>query len=66
MLTFNDKSISRQFLIGGIYGALAAIFFSLILIWLNASFLKTHWINFGTAYALCFLLALGLVYVTSK
>jgi len=64
LITMNDKSLSRDFLIGGIYGAIAAIFFSLLLIWLNAQFLKTHWINFAVAYAACFLVALLLVRFT--
>lgn len=66
LLTMNDKSISRQFLIGGICGAIAAIFFSLVLLWLNAQFLKTHWPNFAIAYVACFLFALALVHVTAK
>lgn len=66
LLTMNDRSLSRQFLVGGIYGALAAIFFSLILIWLNAQFLKTHWLNFAIAYVICFLFALALVRLTTK
>jgi hypothetical protein len=65
LLTMGDRGLSRQFLVGGIYGAIAAIFFSLILIWLNAQFLKTHWINFTIAYFACFLLALALVYFTT-
>ena len=35
LITMGDKSMARDFLVGGIYGALAGIFFSLILIWLN-------------------------------
>ena len=66
LLTMEDKGLSRQFLVGGIYGAIAAIFFSLILIWLNAQFLKTHWLNFAIAYASCFLFALALVYFTTS
>ncbi|MSU75609.1 MAG: hypothetical protein EXS55_03790 [Candidatus Magasanikbacteria bacterium] len=65
-LTMSAKTPPRDFLIGGIYGAIAAIFFSIILIWLNAQFLKTYWLNFAIAYALCFLFALGLTYFTSK
>ncbi len=66
LVTSSDKSLSRDFLIGGIYGALAGIFFSAVLIFLNAQFLKTHWVNFAVAYALCFLFALGLTYFSSK
>ena len=66
MLTYNDKNLSREFLIGGIYGAMAAIFFSLILIWFNSQFLKSHWLNFAIAYILTFILALSLAYFTSK
>ena len=65
LITMGDKSLARQFLIGGIYGAIAAVFFSVALIWLNAQFLKTHWLNFAIAYAACFLFALGLVYFTT-
>jgi len=66
LLTMNDKSISREFLIGGIYGAIAAIFFSLVLIWFNVQFAESHWVNFAIAYVLTFLLALALVYFTSR
>ena len=66
LLTMNDKSIARPFLVGGIYGAIAAIFFSLVLIWLNTVFVRTHWFNFVIAYTLCFLLALVLVRFTTK
>src|SRR3989338_4717440 len=64
LLTMNDKSISREFLIGGIYGAIAAIFFSIILIGLNTKFIETHWLNFAIAYGLCFALALLLAFYT--
>lgn len=58
LLTLNEKTISQKFLEGGIYGAVAAILFSLALIWLNGQFPKAHWANFIAAYALCFLLVL--------
>ena len=66
MLTLNNKSLSREFLMGGVYGAIAAIFFSFILIWFNSQFIKSHWLNFIIAYVLTFLLALSLAYFTSK
>ena len=66
LLTMNDKSISREFLVGGIYGAIAAIFFSLLLILLNIQFVQSHWINLAVAYIACFLFALLMVYITSK
>lgn len=66
LITMSSKTQSREFLIGGIYGAIAAIFFSLVLIWLNVQFVKTHWLNFIIAYILCFLVALALVHFTSK
>lgn len=66
LLTVENKGVSRDFLIGGVYGAIAAIFFSLILIWLNAQFLKTHWLNFIIAYIITFLIAFILVHFTSK
>jgi hypothetical protein len=66
LITMQDKTLAKNFLIGGIYGALAGIFFSIILIGLNYQFIKTHWINFAIAYLACFLFALFLVQVTSK
>jgi len=63
LITLSDKTASKDFLIGGIYGAVAAIFFSVILIWLNVQFAKTFWLNFVIAYLLCFCLSLGLVYL---
>lgn len=66
LLILNNKSIARDYLIGGIYGAIAAIFFSIVLIWLNVRFVENYWINFIVAYVLCFLFALGLVFLTSK
>ncbi len=66
LLTMSDKSLSKEFLIGGIYGAIASLFFSLLLIWLNVQFVKTHWLNFVIAYILCFCLALIFVYFASK
>lgn len=62
LITMANKSASRDFLIGGIYGAIAAIFFSVVLIWLNVAFVKSFWLNFIIAYTLCFALSLGLVY----
>ena len=47
-------------------GAIAAIFFSVVLILLNAQFTKTHWLNFVAAYILCFAFAVLLVRLTSK
>ncbi len=66
LLTINDKSLSREFLIGGIFGAIASIFFSLILIWLNIQFVKTHWLNFAVAYVACLFFAMALVHFTAK
>ena len=66
LLIINNKSVAREFLVGGVYGAIAAIFFSLVLIWLNVRFVENYWMNFAIAYVLCFLFALGLVYLTAK
>ena len=66
LITMNDKTTSKDFLIGGIYGAIAAIIFSLVLIWLNIHFVKNHWLNFSLAYILCFLLSLLFVYFSSN
>lgn len=66
LLTLENKDISRNFLVGGIYGAVAAILFSVILIWFNSKFANTHWINFTIAYLLCFLFAFGMVRFTAK
>ncbi|MBT5016262.1 hypothetical protein HN748_00635 [Candidatus Peregrinibacteria bacterium] len=66
LLTMGDKGMSKPFLIGGIYGAIAAVLFSLILLWLNSQFLKTHWLNFAIAYIACFFFALAMVHFTTK
>jgi uncharacterized membrane protein YgaE (UPF0421/DUF939 family) len=66
MVTMNNHSSSKEFLIGGIYGAIAAIFFSVLLIWFNHQFPKYYWVSFAVAYTLCFLLALGIVHFTGK
>jgi len=66
LLTMENKNISRDFLVGGIYGAIAAIFFSVVLIWFNSRFASSHWINFAIAYLLCFLLAFVMVRFITK
>lgn len=66
LITMENRGLAKDFLIGGIYGAIAAIFFSLLLIWLNSQFVKIHWVNFIIAYILCFLFALVMVYFTTK
>lgn len=66
LLTMNDRDLSREFLIGGVYGALAAILFSALLIWFNSQFIKNYWLNFTIAYFICFLFALILVQITSQ
>jgi uncharacterized membrane protein (GlpM family) len=66
LITMNNKAASRDFLIGGVYGAIAAIFFSLVLIWLNVQFVKNFWFNLVIAYILCFFLSLSLVYFTTN
>lgn len=65
IILVGGSTATKDFLVGGIYGAIAAIFFSLILIWLNYMFHGHAWVNFGTAYILCFLLAYLMVYFTS-
>lgn len=66
LITSQNKSASKDFLVGGIYGAVAAIFFSVVLIWLNSKFENYHWVNFATAYVLCFVLAFGLAIIPTK
>ena len=66
LITMGNKSLSHDYLVGGIYGAIAAIFFSLLLIWLNIQFIKSHWLNFAIAYVACFFVALALVHFTTK
>jgi CDP-diglyceride synthetase len=66
LITMNDKTASKEFLTGGIYGAIAAIFFSIVLIWFNSKFPEHHWITFAVAYVMCFFMALGIVHFTSK
>lgn len=57
---------AQGFLLGGIYGSIAGMVFIGLLMVLNFYFIKTYWINFGVAYALCFLLALSMVYMGGK
>ncbi len=66
LITQQNRNAARSFLVGGVYGALAGIFFSILLIWLNAQFPKYFWVNFGAAYLLCFFFAFGLAWYTSK
>ncbi len=66
ILTLENKNLSQNFLMGGVYGAIAGIFFSLVLIWFNNKFVNTYWLNFLIAYILCFLLALFMVKFTTK
>lgn len=66
IISYNNKGESRDFLVGGIYGVLAAILFSFVLIALNSSWPKYYWANFIFAYLLCFLFAFGLAHFTSK
>ncbi|OGH88475.1 MAG: hypothetical protein A3J93_04395 [Candidatus Magasanikbacteria bacterium RIFOXYC2_FULL_42_28] len=66
LITMQNKSVAKDFLAGGVYGAIAAIFFSIILILFNYLFPKYHWVNFIIAYALCFLAAFGMSYFTTK
>lgn len=66
LIAGGGKSSAHGFLVGGIYGAIAGIFFSVVLIWLNHQFIKSYWLNFIIAYALCFLLAFVMVKISSK
>lgn len=66
LVTQRTHASSKDFLVGGVYGAIGAIFFSLILIWLNIQFAKNYWMNFIVAYVLCFFVSLGLVYLTGN
>lgn len=42
LITMENKAAAKDFLVGGIYGAIAAIFFSVVLIWLIQQFPKHH------------------------
>lgn len=66
MVTMENKAAATDFLVGGIYGAIAAIFFSLVLILFNHKFPDYHWANFAVAYVLCFLFTFGMVHFTAK
>ncbi|HAT03193.1 MAG TPA: hypothetical protein DCS29_00235 [Candidatus Magasanikbacteria bacterium] len=66
LVTMSNRGASREFLVGGIYGAIGAICFSLVLLWLNVQFVKTFWLNLLIAYSICFVIALILVHITSK
>ena len=66
LITLESKATAKDFLVGGLYGAFAAILFSILLIFFNNKLPNTHWINFAVAYILCFFFAFGLVQVTGK
>ncbi|PIT87608.1 MAG: hypothetical protein COU31_01945 [Candidatus Magasanikbacteria bacterium CG10_big_fil_rev_8_21_14_0_10_40_10] len=66
LLTLGDKTAAKGFLIGGVYGAVVAIFFCLILLALNFYFIKSHWLNFALAYVLCFGLVLMMINLSGK
>lgn len=66
LLTWHERAGARDFLVGAILGAVAAVFFSILLITLNAQFERSHWANFIAAYILCFVFALLLVKLTGK
>ena len=66
LVTMENKALAKDFLVGGVYGAVAAILFSVLLIIFNDKFAQYHWINFIVAYLLCFGFVLGLVHFTSK
>jgi len=66
LITMEAQNKAKSYLVGGIYGAIAMIFFIVILILFNWKFPNTHWINFAAAYILCLLLAIGMVQLTTK
>ena len=66
LITYSDKALAKEFLVGGIYGALAGVFFCAVLLWFNYQFGKSHWLNFAVAYGLCFLFAYMIVRMTGK
>lgn len=66
LMIMRDKSGATDYLIGGIYGALAAVFFSLVLIFLNQKITEHYYLNFAIAYALCFCFAYGMAVFTTK
>lgn len=65
LITMGNRSSAKEFLVGGIYGAIAAILFSVVLIWFNSQFPKYHWISFAVAYVLCFVFAFGMAHFTT-
>jgi len=66
LITMENRALAHDFLVGGIYGAIAAVLFSLVLIFFNSKLPDYHWVNFVIAYALCFLFAFGIVHFTAK
>lgn len=65
-ITLENRGSAKNFLLGGIIWAVAAIFFSIVLIFFNDKFSSHHWVNFIVAYVLCLLLTFGIVHFTSK
>lgn len=66
IITMSDKGTSTDFVYGLICGAIATIFFSILLLVLNYAAPKFHWINFSIAYFLCFISSVVLANLTSK
>jgi hypothetical protein len=64
LIIANMKKADNEFISGGIYGSIASIFFSIILIFMNNKFNQIPWVNFGVAYLLCFLFMLLLVSIS--
>ncbi len=66
ILTSDNKGHASEYLIGGISGTIAAVFFGLFLLFLNSKSPQTHWLNFIGAYVLCAAIAFGLSNLISK
>ncbi len=64
LVTMENKGSTQEYLTGGIYGAIASIFFSVVLIACNNYFPRYHWVNFAIVYLLCFGLAFGMSAMT--
>ena len=62
LVTYLERDSEKivGFLRGGVYGALAAIFFCVLLGLLTYKFPEYYWVNFAVSYIACFSLALGL------
>jgi uncharacterized membrane protein (GlpM family) len=66
LVTYSNKSTSRNFLIGGLYGTAGFVVFVVSLVLLNQRFPANYWLNFTLAYLICLAVAVLLTHFSSS